>query len=162
MKVLGGILVAAGAIGAYLEYRKSAVRTLRLLRALAEDLALMRLMICIHRRALPDILTSELSESMAAEFFWLPLAGLIAQSGESTIRCWEKTVALLPPLVGNHLLPLGKFLPVGGDELDHAIAEVRREMIASAHELQERQPGELRLSAALCFSASALFILIFA
>lgn len=161
MKLVGAVMILASAAGGYLVYRRSAVLTLQILRALAEDLALLRCQICVHRRPLPAILDSELNRGIGGAYLWEPLAALLKRCEGTVSFCWESAVKALPPQIAVRLAPVGKLLPVGGDTLARAIDEVREELLALARVQQAQQPARLRLSAAMCFSVAALFILAF-
>lgn len=161
MRIMGAALILLGAVYGYLVYRRSAIRTLELLRSLADDLPLLRCKICVHRCALPTILTEDLGRGISGVCLWLPLAQRIAKRRDSLSVCWEQTMDELPLLVAQRLAPLGKLLPVGGDALSKAIEEVHRELLHLAREQEEQQQIKLRLSAAVSVSAAVLLILMF-
>lgn len=162
MKLAGAIMILISAAGGYLIYRRSAVLTLRLVYAIAEDLALLRCQICVHRRPLPLILSNELNRGPGGEYLWHPLADLLACSEGTICSCWEDAVAALPEVLAVRLAPLGRLLSTGGDTLSCAIDEVRDELLLLARKERTEQAAKLRLSAAMCISAAALFILVFA
>lgn len=154
-------MIALSAIGGYYIYRRSALLKLQLIRAIAEDLALLRCEICIHRRPLPTILDSALCHGAGGEYLWTPLMALMQRSDGTVCSCWEQAAGALPGALAQRLSPLGRLLSVGGEPLARAIDEVREELLVLAREQQERQSVELRLSAAVCFSLAALFLIVF-
>lgn len=161
MRAVGIIMIALSAVGGYSVYRRAALLKLQLIRALAEELALLRCQICIHRRPLPAILDGELCRGVGGEYLWKPLAEFLRRSEGTVQSCWEQAMDELPGMIAVRLAPLGRLLPVGGESLSRAIEEVREELLALAREQQERQSVELRLSAAVCFSLAALFLIVF-
>lgn len=162
MKAAGILLIVFSAVWGYLVYRRSALQALRLIRALEEELGVLRCQICVYRRSLPAILDGELCRGVGGKFLWTPLSKRL-RVGEGTIgECWERTVATLPREIAVRLSPLGSLLSIGGESLARAIDEVREELLLLERDRQERQKVDLRLSAAVCFSLAALFILAFA
>lgn len=160
MKLGGIVLILFSAGYGYLIYRRSMLCTLRLLREIAEDLQLLAYRICVQRCPLSVILTEDLGRGVSGAYLWTPLAVRIARADGSLDDCWNRTMDELSPLIAQRLLPLGKLLPIGGETLVGAIEEVRKELLRLAREQQEQQMIKLRLSAALCFSAAALFVLV--
>lgn len=159
MKAVGSILVLISALAFFLRERRVTVHRLKLAQSLADDLALLRCGICIHRLTLPQILQANLQESGAAEF-WSALLSMLLEA-EGTVRfCWEKAAQLLPPPLDGMLTPLGALISEGGDTLDHFIDEVRDEMLSYIKTQREQQSIKLRITAALCFSSAALVILV--
>lgn len=161
MRAAGIIMIMLSAAGGYYIHRRTAVLRLQLIRALADDLALLRCQICIHRRPLPAILDGELRCGIGGEYLWMPLEELLQRSQGTVQSCWEQAVGGLPDLIAQRLVPLGRLIPIGGEPLARAIDEVREELLVLAHEQRERQSVELRLSAAVCFSLAALFLIVF-
>jgi len=161
MRTAGIVMIVLSAFGGYGVYCRTVMQKLQLIRTLTEDLALLRCQICIHRRPLPAILDSELCHGSGGTYLWKSLAELLRRSEGTVQTCWEKAVSGLPEEVAVRLVPLGRLLPVGGEPLARAIDEVREELVMLARERQERQSVELRLSAAVCFSVTALFLIIF-
>lgn len=161
MRAMGIVMIILSAAGGFYTYRRTAIIQLQLIRALTEDLALLRCQICIHRRPLPMILDRELCHGIGSVYLWEPMAELLRRT-EGTVRsCWEQAVGELPGTAAQRLLPLGRLLTVGGETLAHAIDEVRDELLVLAREQQERQSVELRLSAAVCFSMAAFLLIVF-
>ena len=161
MKAAGVILVLLSAVYGYLVYRRSATHTLLLLRALTDDLLLLRCRICVQRASLPTILAKDLCHGLSGRYLWEPLSERLTRAEGTFCVCWERSMDELPALIARHLTPLGRLLPVGGDTLSHAIDEVHGELLTLACEQQRCNAVNLRLSAAVCFSAAALFVLIF-
>lgn len=154
-------MILLGAAYGYLVYRRAAVRSLQLVRALADDLPVLQCRVCVQRSPLPVILTEDLGGGISGACLWRPLARRLAQGQDSLACCWEQTVDGLPLPVAQRLAPLGKLLSVGGDTLAEAIEEVHSGLLQLAREQEERQRIRLRLSAAVSFSAAALLILVF-
>lgn len=161
MKLVGVVLVFLSAVYGYLVYRCYATQTMQLLRALTDDLQLLRCRICVQRASLPVILTNDLSNGVSGRYLWMPLAERLARAEGSFAVCWERSMDELPAMIAQRLAPLGKLLPVGGDTLARAIDEVYRELSMLAEEQQRSGSVNSRISAAVCFSAAALFILVF-
>lgn len=161
MKLVGVMLILFGAGLGYLKYRRDVLYTLGLTRSLADGLAVLRCGICVHRRSLPTILNGELQQGAAASAFWIPLAQRLASDGKSIRQCWVETAADLPKPLNELLSPLGALIPVGGDMFSCAANELREELLSAFHRQQETQNTKLRLTAAVCFSVAALFILVF-
>ncbi len=161
MKLMGAVLILFGAAYGNYAYRRSAMWTLHLLRSLADDLPLLQCRICVQRCLLPAILAEDLCHGLGGKHLWVPLAERLARARDPFSLCWEQTMDELPPLIAQRMAPLGKLLPVGGDMLGNAIEEVHRELLLLAREQESRQGVNLRLSAAVSFSAAALLILIF-
>ena len=161
MKLAGSILVIFGAVYGYVVNRQAATQTMRLLRALTDDLRLLRCRVCVQRATLPSILADDLSDGLSGRYLWMPLVARMSRAEGAFADCWDKTMDELPAVIAQCLAPLGKLLPVGGDTLAHAIDEVHRELLALADEQQRSYAVSSRLSAAVCFSAAALFILIY-
>lgn len=162
MSAAGALLLIVSAVWGYLIRRRCAVRTLQLIRALTEDLGILRCRICVHCRPLPEILKTELSRGAGGACLWEPFAKLLSTSECSLGACWADIVETLPGEVGIRLAPLGQFLSVGGESLARAIDEAREELAALYRERQEKQGTELKLTAAVYFSFALLFILTFA
>ncbi|MBR3704982.1 MAG: hypothetical protein IKM11_05805 [Oscillospiraceae bacterium] len=160
MKLMGALLILASAGGGYLVYRHSSMLTLRLLREIADDLPLLRYRICVQRCALPWIIENDLRGGLSGRYLWIPLADNLAHADRSFCICWDQSTGELPPLIAQRLSPLGKLLPAGGELLSDAMDEIHRELLRLACEQQERQTIHQRLSAAVCFSAAALLVLV--
>ena len=160
MKLIGATLVLLGAVYGYLVRRRSAAQSLRLLRALADDLPLLQWRICVQRCPLPAILAEDLSGGISGACLWQPLAQRLAQAKESFSSCWDQMMDELPVTIAQRLSPLGRLLPIGGDTLAEVLDEVHRELLQLLQEQEKRQQLTLRLSAAISFSAAALVILV--
>lgn len=159
MKLLGCILVLLSACGAFLSIQHSAVQRVRLAQALADDLALLRCGICIYRRTLEQILQTDLGQGAAAQF-WIQLAVLL-EKHEGTVRCcWESAAEGLPSPLNSIMLPLGALLPAGGETFDRAANEARDALLACVRKQETERSVKLRLTAAVCFSAAMLVILV--
>ena len=161
MKTVGVVLIIFSAGYAYLIYRRCILQTLHLVRSLADDLSLLRCRICVQRASLPVILTNDLSAGVSGKCLWVPLAARLARAEGAFDVCWNRSMDELPPMIAKHLAPLGKLLSVGGETLDRAIDEVHRELMELAEQQQRSSMVNSRLSAAVCFSAAAFFILVF-
>lgn len=162
MKLVGATMILLGAAYGYLVYRRTAVRSLQLVRALADDLRVLQCRVCVQRCPLPAVLTGDLGEGLSGACLWRPLAQCLARGQDSLPGCWERTVNALPLPVAQRLAPLGKLLSVGGETLARAIEEAHSQLLRLAQEQEGRQRIRLQLSAAVSFSAAALLILIFA
>lgn len=160
MKLIGAFLILLSAGYGYFVYRHSTRLTLRLLREIADDLPLLRCRIVVHRCALPHILAEDLGHGLSGKYLWMPLAESLTHTESSFCACWDRAMDQLPPLIVQRLSPLGKLLPVGGDVLESAIEEIHDELVRLLCEQQEKQRMDLRLSAAVCFSAAAFIILV--
>ncbi|MBR3704923.1 MAG: hypothetical protein IKM11_05505 [Oscillospiraceae bacterium] len=160
MKLIGAILVLLSAGYGYFVYRHSTRFTLRLLREIADDLPLLQCRICVHRCALPRILAEDLGHGLSGRYLWLPLAADLTHTESSFSECWDRVMDELPPLIAQRLSPLGTLLPVGGNVLESAIEEIHEQLVRLPCEQQKKQQVSLRISAAVCFSAAALFILV--
>ena len=160
LKLIGATLILLGTVYGYLVYRRSALQLLQLVRALADDLPILRCRICVQCCPLPMILAEDLGDGISGVYLWRALAQRLARAQDSLSACWDQTMDELPAPVAQRLAPLGKLLPVGGDTLAEAIGEAHRELLQLVREQEERQQLTLRLSAAVSFSAAALLILI--
>lgn len=164
MRLIGAILIFCGALWGYMKYRAQVMLPLRLARALAGDLAVLRSGVCVNRRPLPALLARELSEGIGAQYVWIPFTNALACSAEGagmTARdCWTQVVDSLPPPLSVWLLPLGPLLGSGGEVVDQAIDEVREELLCYVHTGEERRSEQLKLSAALCFSGACFVVLL--
>lgn len=161
MKLWGVVLIFLSAAYGYLLYRHTTMRTLRLLRAIADDLPLLQCRICVQRCSLPAIFSDDLCRGLSGRYLWTPLANRLARAEGTFQACWDSTMDELPPIIAERLSPLGKLLPVGGDTLASAIEEVNRGLLLLAQEEQTQQKVRLQLSAAMYFSAATLFVLVF-
>lgn len=160
MKLMGCILILTSACGAYLSYRRSLLSLQRMAEKLAEDLALLRCGICIHRRTLFAILSDDLAQERSATEFWSALSRLLVDSDESVRSCWEEAAGGLPTPFDTVLTPLGALLPAGGDVLANAIEEARSDLLRYVRTHRDGQSTKLRLAAAMCFSVALLFVLV--
>ncbi len=162
MKVVGALLILFGALWGHLQHRREIMLPLRLARALASDLAVLRCEICVSRRPVPVILERDLSRGMGAEYLWHPLSRLLREDGErmNMQNCWEAALAALPAPLMLCLLPLGPLLSNGGKSLEQAVDEVREELIRICRSEEERQAAQMKLSAALSISGACLAVLI--
>ena len=159
MKVFGCILIFVSACSVFLTIHRKNTERIRLARALADDLALLRCGICIYRRSLEQILETDLGQGDAARF-WNDLADLL-RSHRGTVRdCWERAAESLPTPLRTVLLPLGALLPAGGETFDRAVNEARDALLVCVRTQEGEQSVKLRLTAAVCFSAAALIILV--
>ena len=161
MKLAGVILILVSAGYGYCVHRRKGMQAMRLLRDLTDDLLLLRCRICVQRASLPLILERDLSSGVSGKYIWVPLAARLARAEGAFDECWESLMDELPEGIAQCLAPLGKLLPVGGDTLASAIDEVHSQLVILADEHRRSTAVSLRLSAAICFSSAALFILIF-
>ncbi len=159
MKLFGCFLMILSAAGVFLAIRKNTLDRMRLAKALADDLALLRCGICVYRRPLEQILQSDLGQGVTAEF-WNSLETLLAQRKGTVRCCWERTAETLPPSLDAILFPLGALLPAGGESFERAVNEAREKLLSCIRKQEEEQPVKLRLTAAVCFSAAMLIILV--
>lgn len=161
MKLAGIILVFLSAAYGFLLCRQSAVYTLSLLREIADDLPLLSCRICVQRCSLPLILAEDLGHGVSGKHLWIPLAERLACSEDTFCVCWARSIDGLPRMIAQRLSPLGKLMPLGGDVLANALEEIHEELLQIVREQQTQQTVKLRLSAAACFSAATIFILVF-
>lgn len=159
MKWMGMVLIFLSAGYGYVIYRNSIVFTLRLLRAIADDLSLLKCRICVQRYAMPRILDEDLGGGLSGRYLWTPLAMRVSRAEGTLSDCWDRSMDELPPVISQRLSPLGKLLLVGGDTLGDAIDEIQKEMLQFAQDEEKRQIVNLRLSGAVCFSAAAFIVL---
>lgn len=160
MKAVGAVLILCGAIGGYLRFRRERLLMIRLGRALAGDLAVLKSEVCIRRRTLPAILEQELRCGIGADFFWTPFRALLVENRLSVRRCWEAALSGLPGRLRLHLAPLGAMLGEGGAPLAQCLDEVREELLREVHDEESRCANSLRLAGALCLSGACFLILI--
>lgn len=164
MKTVGALLIFLSALCGYLRCRYKAMLPLKLARALVADLAVLRNSVYISRRPLPFILAEDLREGLGAEYLWKPfgtLLGCASDGAGSTVReSWIQAVWQLPVPFSSWLLPLGPFFSAGGNSLAQVIDEIREELICYIRAGEKQCSDQLKLSAALYFSAACLVVLI--
>ena len=161
MKLAGVILVFFSAGCGYFLHRRTAAQKECLLRELMDDLQLLRCRICVQRASLPTIITNDLTHGISGRYLWMPLAERLTRAEGTFCVCWNRSMDELPQEIAQRLAPLGELLPVGGETLARSIDELQREFVLLANEQRRENAVSSRLSAAMCFSAAALFILIF-
>lgn len=161
MRILGALLVLAGAGGFCLRRRQEDLLPVRLGRALLGDLAVLRCRICLGRSPLPQILEEDLRSGLGARWLWIPLKEALAQPGDGGLPgCWAGAVRTLPGHLAALLAPLGPLLPQGGERLGEAIEETREELAGFLRAETARQADRGRVTAALCLAGACLVILV--
>ena len=161
MRALGALLVLAGAACRCLLRRRAGQLPIRVGRAIAADLAVLRLEICRRRAPLPQILEESLSRGAAAQWLWRPLEDLLRRDGDRGLpQCWAAALEGLPEPLARSLAPLGPLLPQGGGQLEEAIEEAREELSRFLREESARQADGARVAAAVCLAGACLLILV--
>lgn len=160
MKALGVVLTVLGAFGGVSRFRWQLLSELRLGRALACDLAVLKREICVARRTLPAICLT-LQEGGAGELFWEPLRALLEKGEMPVQRCWETVTRCLPGHFSVRLAPLGPLVGNGGAVLGKAIDEVREELLQDISNAERNMAVSMRLACAVCFSGACFLILMF-
>ncbi len=161
MRALGALLVLAGAACCCLRRRRAGQLPIRVGRAVAADLAVLRYEICRRRAPLPQILEESLDRGAAAQWLWSPLERLLREDGERDLpQCWTAALEGLPEPLRRSLAPLGPLLPQGGRQLEEAIEEARSELGRFLREETARQADSSRVAAALCLAGACLTILV--
>ena len=164
MKVVGALLIMLSALWIHYRYLIETVLPLRLARALASDLAVLRRTIVIDRRPIPEILERELNEGIGAEYFWEPFRRMFSDDADmlcASVRDrWQSAITHLPNEVAACLVSIGPHLTVGGDTFVRVVDEAREALLCIARDGEAKRSAQMRLSAAFCLSGACFLIMI--
>lgn len=158
MKAFGVVLTIAGALLGSVQFWRQSVSELKLGRALAGDLAVLKREICISRRTLPSICLA-FQNSRTEAVFWEPLRCSLEKDGMTVQHCWETVIKRLPDNCAVRLVPLGPLLGDGGAVLAKAIDEVREELLRDISDAERNLSMSMRLVSAVCVSGACFVIL---
>ena len=161
MKLVGSFLILWSAGICFLLHRRESRVPILLGQALLADLAVLKSRVCTACMPLPQILESELSAGIAAQYLWRPLR-LRLQGGDGACleACWRLAAAQLPPPMDRMLFPLGPMLSRGEAYLGCVIDETREELTGFLRAERQRRAAADRITAALCLSGASLVILV--
>ena len=160
-KLIGALLLLAGAGAWCLLRRREGMLPVKVGRALLGDLAVLSYQIRSRRTPLPELLGEVLTGGPGEAYLWGPLLERIREEGAALPQCWRESVETLPPPLGKLLEPLGALLPEGGAALAEAVEETREELTGFLREETVRQASQGRITAALSLAGACLAILVF-
>ena len=156
----GSALILGGGLWAFLRARGENRRRRNLLSDLLLALERMGEEIRMARTPLPHLLDRLAADCRPEAAALLRAAARAARSGEDVGAVWRREAAALP-LEPRDMEAL-RGLDLGGDEesICKGISLVTRTLTRSLEESDARRPQEEKRTAALCFSAAALLVIL--
>lgn len=156
----GSALILGGGLWAFLRVRGEHRRRRNLLSDLLLALERMGEEIRMARTPLPHLLDRLAADCRPEAASLLRSAAKAARSGEDVGAVWRREAAALP-LEPRDIEAL-RSLDLGGDEesICKGISLVTRALTRSLEESDARRPQEEKRTAALCFSAAALLVIL--
>ena len=160
VKLLGGLLVLSGGGLAWVLRRLEGKRRRDTLAELLWALRQMGEEIRMTRTPLPRLMESLAADCGVEVSALLLAAAEAAGRGEGLAETWREYAAALPLLPRDQ--EILRNLDLRGDEehLGRELALVERRLADSLEELEKRRPEEDKRTAALCFSAAALLVIL--
>lgn len=158
--LVGSVCILVGGLWAFLQIRRENRRRRNALSDLLLALERMGEEIRMARTPLPHLLERLAADCRPDAAGLLHAAAKAARAGEDVGAVWRREAGALP-LEPRDLEAL-RGLDLGGDEesICHGIALVTHTLARSLEESDTRRPQEEKRTAALCFSAAALAVIL--